>query len=132
MPGTRDALDSLAPWDAIPYFRAVKEGKVTLVASTPTLVVAANPMRVALVISGSGIGTLLVSLDPNTNGTSGISVSNTTPPLVLLFSETGPLCQQAWYSWNMGTPTITFYEIILSKWPRGGAARNGARRAPTS
>lgn len=132
MAGTRDALDSLAPWDAIPYFREITEVAVNVPATTVTLVIPADPNRVGLVVSASAVGVALISLNPATNGTSGIPVGNTIPPLQLRFAESGPLCQKAWYCYNMGQLTITYYPIVLSKWPRADGARKGGRRAPTS
>lgn len=132
MAATRDPLDSLPPWEATPYFESPRENKVSVSAGATAQVVPGNPNRVGLIMVGTGISTATVSLLANTDGTSGFNLSSTLVPIMLLYSEVGPLCQQAWYCKAAGNITMTYYEITLARWPRVSGTNGRTRRAPTA
>lgn len=134
MPGTLDPIDSMAPWDAAPYFQQVTEVGVALAAGTPKSLCKADPNRVALILSSSALGSATVTLNPNGTTTIGMTVGGTIPPIILIYSEVGPLVQQEWFGVASNITTITVYEVRLAKWPKlnginGGNGRANATRA---
>lgn len=128
MAATRDALDSLPPWEAIPYFELPRETAVALTANVSKQIVGANPQRVALIMAAQGVSAVIVSTKNPASAASGIQLLGSLPPVQLLFQETGPLCQQAWFGFTTFDQSVTVYEVVLSKWPRANVPRNGARR----
>lgn len=132
MAATRDALDSLAPWDAIPYFQQPVEGKLTLTGFGAPPSIPADPNRVALMVQGNSAGNVVMSLKNDPLTQSGFIIINTLPPVSLLFSEVGPLCQQQWYFIGGVGGIVTFYAVSLSKWPRVQTRNGRTRRAPNA
>lgn len=132
----RDALDALPPWEAAEYFQDTKETVVGLNA-TPTLLVAADPMRVGLIFANGNAGVVLISTDASLPINKGFPCSSAVPPIILLFRDVGPLCQQAWYGPSSAGLSITVWEIRLTRWPRAtvasanGGTKNGRQSGGT-
>lgn len=122
MAGTRDALDSMPPWDAATYFQQPTESVITLTGST-IQVVGGDPNRVAVMFCVSS-SSVTISLNRGSGlNTGGILISTSTPPLLLLFSQVGSLCQQAWFTSGGLGGIITVYSISLYRWPDLAAAK---------
>lgn len=134
MSGTVDAIDSLSPWEAIPYFQAPRESLVALLANTPGQLCKADPQRVALIFSCSGANTVSVSLSANPVSGQGLNISGSFPPIQLLFAEVGPYVQQAFFGLTSFGLNVTVIEVTLAKWPKlkAGNGRNGSANATRS
>lgn len=124
-----DALAALPPWDASQYFQTIVEGTATGSGMGAGLIVGADPNRIALIMSSTNSSSMTVSLKATGGSNQGMVLSNALPPIILLFSETGPLCQQAWYVYNAGFTVMTYYAISLQRWPTDGPPRRRRRRA---
>ena len=129
MSATRDPIDSMAPWDAVPYFEEPKETSVSL--SGITQVCAPNPNRVALMFAIDPSVATTLSTSPAVAAGKGISLSTNTPPVLLRFADVGPLVQQAWFAVaNAGFGgVVTVWEVVLAKWPSVKIPGKGAQRA---
>lgn len=126
MSAFRDALDALAPWDAIPYFEEPTEASVLVLANSIAILCQANVRRVALIFHVAASGTVNVGFKPLAN--LGITCASTLPPTELHFSDYGTLVQKQWTAFNPGAQpvNVTVYEIVLLRWP--GAADQIERR----
>lgn len=132
MAGTRDRLESMPPWDASAYFQVIQEVSVAL-AGAGQLLIRADPMRVALMISTSSAAPVPVSFSAAgaVLGT-GLYVSNASWPLLLLFAETGPLCQHEWYVGTGAGNRVTAYAVSLTRWPKVAIPKRKVKRAQST
>lgn len=118
MAGTRDAVDSMPPWDAAAYFQEIKETTFPNVGTPAIRIVKADSSRVALIFSALSGGTgAQVSTSPQVTTATGITLSSTGFPVQFVFNETGPLCQKEWWAVGGGFASVCVIEVLLTRWP---------------
>jgi hypothetical protein len=127
-----DPFDVLAPWDAAAWFQTTTQTLINT-ATVPTRIVRADPQRIGLIIASTVTNIVAVGVNPNAKTTpvvEGMPVSSSTPPLVILFRDVGPMVQMEWWATtSLGSVQLTVWEIRLKEWPRlnGGRVKNGRR-----
>jgi len=109
----------LAPWDENTWFQAIKETAIVGPAvGTAARVLAADPMRIAVIFSpGSGLA-VQVSTVSSINAASGIMVSATGSPLIITQKDFGPLCTAEWFAFQPVGASLNILEIALRDWPQ--------------
>ena len=109
---------TMSPQDAFQWFLTPVPAIVTMTGTGAVLVVSANPARVALIMDSAA--QIFVSTNPaDAANNQGIQVSSGRPIFQLLQSETGSLCQQAWYANGGVSSTLYVFEVVLRDWPGG-------------
>jgi len=130
MPAPIDQLDALPPWDAATYFQTITEGSFKIPLAGFGQLVAGDPNRVALIVHAIA-GGCTMSLAGKTPATGGLVISSSLPPQILLFSETGPLCQQTWFVVGAANQVVTYYAIALRTYPSAPIYKRGKLRGPS-
>lgn len=87
---------------------------VTMPATTPTVILPANPRRISAVVSldVSGVGRIGVSGSPPT-GLAGIQLSDRFPPAFLSLDNVGVLITKEWSGWSDAGGTWYVVETLL-------------------